>query len=76
MEHPFIGDLSSKTLDELQTTINDLSGKMRYVMRTGNQNTINQLSMVIESYKLAYARKIDEVYKKQNLDGKINITKQ
>jgi hypothetical protein len=74
MQHPFITDLSDKTIDELQNTINDLSKKLNFVYKTQNGPMINQLLMVLESYKLEYNKRIDEVYKKQNLQTKINIS--
>lgn len=73
--HPFISDLSDKTLDELQNTIQDLSKKLNYVYRTQNGPMIHQMLMVLESYKTEYQKRIDEIYKKQNLGNKINITK-
>lgn len=75
MQHPFITDLSNKSLDELQNTLNDLTKKLNFVYRTQNSPMIQQLHMVIESYKAEYTKRIDEVYKKQNLGNKINISK-
>lgn len=75
MQHPFINDLSDKTLDELQNTIQDLSKKLNYVYRSQNGPMINQILMVLDSYKIEYNKRIDEIYKKQNLQNKINISK-
>lgn len=75
MQHPFISDLSDKTLEELQNTINDLNGKLNFVYRNGNPYLINQLRMVIESYQTEAAKRIDALYKKQNLDNTINVSK-
>jgi hypothetical protein len=75
MQHPFINDLSDKTLDELQNTIQDLSKKLNYVYRAQNGAMINQILMVLDSYKIEYNKRIDEIYKKQNLQNKINISK-
>lgn len=74
MQHPFINDLSDKSIDELQTTINDLTKKLTFVYRTQNGPMINQIQMVLESYKSEYSKRIDEIYKKQNLQNKINIS--
>lgn len=74
MQHPFISDLSGKTLDELQTTLNELTKKLNFVYRTQNSAMIGQLHMVIESYKAEYSKRIDEAYKKQNIGNKINIS--
>jgi hypothetical protein len=75
MQHPFISDLSDKTLDELQNTIQDLTKKFTFVARSQNGPMMQQMQMVIESYKIEYNKRIDEIYKKQNIGTKINITK-
>lgn len=75
MQHPFINDLSGKTIEELQTTIQDLTKKLNFVYRSQNGPMIQQMLMVLESYKVEYSKRIDEVYKKQNLGNKINISK-
>lgn len=76
MEHPFLNSdtLRDKTIEELQDTISDLNRKLTFAYRTGNGPLINQLNMVIESYRNQYKRKIDEMVKKQNID-QIRITK-
>lgn len=73
MQHPFITDLSSKTLEELQTTISGLMTKLNFAYRMGNGPMINQIQMVIESYRAEHAKKLDEVIKKQNIKTKIDI---
>lgn len=75
MQHPFIGDLSEKTIDELQETINKLTKNLMFMYRTQNSPMIGQLQMVIESYKAEYNKRIDEIYKKQNLGDKIKVSK-
>lgn len=73
MEHPFINNLSNKTLEELQTTISDLTNKLTFAYRTQNSALIQQLLMAIESYRTEYSKKMDEMIKKQNIQTKINI---
>ena len=75
MEHPFIGDLNDKTLEEIQNTISKLTTKLTFASRMGNQHLMNQLMMALDSYKGAYQRKMDEAVSKQNIQAKINITK-
>lgn len=75
MQHPFISDLSDKTLDEIQSTITDLTGKLNFAYRMGNTALINQLRMVIESYQTESAKRLDEMYKKQNLKSSVNVSK-
>lgn len=76
MEHPFINDLSDKTLEELQDTISNLNNKLTFAYRTGNGPLIHQLNMAIESYRNQHRKKMDEIFAKQKLNTTINIEKQ
>lgn len=73
MQHPFITDLSGKTLEELQKTISDLTNKLNFAYRTGNGPLINQIQMAIDSYRHEYSKKMDDLMKKQNINSKIKI---
>lgn len=75
MQHPFINNLSEKTLEELQTTITGLMDKLTFAYRTGNGPLIHQLNMALESYKSAYSQKMDEMMNKQKINTKISIEK-
>lgn len=75
MEHPFISDLSDKTLEELQQKISDLTSKLNFAYRTGNSALTHQLQMAIESYRNAYQKKINAVFDKQKLNSQIKIQK-
>jgi len=75
MEHPFIQDLSDKSLEELQSTLSTLGNKLTFAYRTSNGPLIHQLQMVMESYRTAYNKKMDDLIKKQNINTKISITK-
>jgi hypothetical protein len=75
MQHPFINDLSDKSMEDLQNIIQDLTKKLNFVYRQQNGPMIAQMMMVLESYKNEYSKRIDEIYKKQNLQNKINISK-
>jgi hypothetical protein len=74
MQHPFITDLNSKSMEDLQTTISNLSTKLNFAHRSLNGPMINQLQMALESYQIEYNKRIDEAYKKQNIGNKINIS--
>jgi hypothetical protein len=74
MQHPFINDLSDKTMDELTKTIGDLQSKMSFALRMQNGTMIQQLRMVIESYNVEYTKRIDAMYEKRNVQGQINIS--
>jgi len=73
MEHPFINDLSNKSLEDLQTTISSLSTKLTFAYRTGNSALIQQINMALESYRNAYKQKMDDMIKKQNILGQVKI---
>ena len=73
MQHPFITDLSGKTAEELQSSITSLISKLNFAYSVQNPSMINQLHMIIESYKTEYSSRMDELYKKQNIQSKINI---
>jgi hypothetical protein len=68
MEHPLIGDLNNLTLDELSTRVADLNSKLSMAMRTGNGHLCNQIRMAIESYNVKYQEKLQESYKKSDVD--------
>jgi hypothetical protein len=76
MQHPFINNLSEKTLEEIQEGISSLMNKLTFAYRTGNQPLIQQLHMALESYKSEQSKKFDELMKKQNIQTKINIQKE
>ena len=78
MEHPFLDRkaLSEKTLEEIQTALTGLMNKLTYAHRTGNRPLINQLEMVVESYRNEASKKLDEVMKKQNLQHQVSIQKE
>ena len=75
MQHPFIGDLSDQTLEELQAKIQELTKNLGFAYRMGNQNLANQIHMVLESYKAESTGRLDAMYKKQKVQGSINIQK-
>jgi hypothetical protein len=75
MRHPFISDLSNKSLEELQTTISSLNTKLTFAYRTGNAPLIHQLQMAIDTYRSEYSKKMDELMSKQKIKTKVNIEK-
>lgn len=73
MEHPFITDLSEKTMEELQEAISSLNQKLTFAYQTGNQALIHQLHMALESYRVQEKRKMDEIFDKHKLNSQINV---
>jgi hypothetical protein len=79
MEHPFLSttDLAELTLDEIQTKVSDLTGKLNFAYQTNNQALIKQVGMALESYNSARAQKLNDMFPKDNDDDhsdKINIS--
>ena len=75
MEHPFINDLGSKTLEELQKDITSLTTKLNFAYRTRNEPLLNQIRMALESYQNAYSKKIDEMVKSEKIMSQVKIDK-
>lgn len=75
MQHPFIGDLSDLTLEQVQEKVQTLSKNLTFAYRTGNQNMVNQINMILESYKAEAAKRLDSLYKRQNVQTNVNIEK-
>lgn len=75
MEHPFIkqNDLKGLSLEELQEKMSTLTQNLTFAYRTGNGPIIQQLQMMLESYKAQYQARMDELFEKQNIKSKINI---
>jgi hypothetical protein len=71
MEHPFIHELDKLSLEEIQTKISELTGKLNFASRMGNGQLINQLNMAIESYRTAYSKKMSEMMSKVTSTVKI-----
>ena len=78
MEHPFLDrkQLSEKTLEEIQTDLTGLMNKLNFAYKMGNRPLINQLTMVIESYRREAGEKLDKVMEKQNLKSQVSIQKE
>ena len=75
MQHPFINNLSDKSIDDLSNTLTELTKKLNFAYRTQNGPMIHQLQMVLESYKAEYNKKMDEMMKKQNIRTAVKVEK-
>jgi hypothetical protein len=72
--HPLVGNLSEMSTEDLHKKYNELMSKMNQAYRFGPTSIIPQMQMVIESYNVEYQKRMDEMYKKQNIEGSINIS--
>ena len=79
MEHPLINNLSSLTMDELQSKISELNRKLSWATRSGNANLVYQIRLALDSYNSTYQQKLADSYKESNKNNpdfsdKINIS--
>ena len=74
MQHPFIPDLSNKTTEEIAEVITNINNKLSFAYRMQKRDMIGQLQMALESYKTEYNKRMDELYKKQNVQNQINVS--
>jgi hypothetical protein len=74
--HPLIGDISNYTLEELGDKIAELNKKLAFAGRINNPAMIQQIQMILASYRGEYQRKQSELWKKASPDtkGKIDIS--
>jgi len=78
MLHPFIGDLSALSMQEIQNKMNELTKRIAYVSQSGNNNLIHQLYLALQDYNEAYEIKSAEAFaatndQHNNMMDKINI---
>jgi hypothetical protein len=74
MEHPFISDLSNLSIDDLQEKISELNKRLAFIARMNNTSMYGQMLMVLDSYNSEYNKRMNEMYKKYNLNNTIQIT--
>ena len=75
MEHPFVTDLGKLSIDDLQEKISSLTSKLTFSSRMNNHTMSHQLIMILNSYQNEYNKRMDEMYKKQNIQNNIRISK-
>ena len=73
MEHPFISDLSDKSLEECQETLSSLTTKINFAYNTGNQPLVHQFQMAISSYRAETSKKLNALFEKEGVNDSINI---
>ena len=73
MHHPFINDLSDKSIEDLQEAISELTQKITFAYRTQNQPMINQLDMIMNSYKDEQKKKLDKLFAEKDIGDNIKV---
>lgn len=76
MEHPFVGNLDDKTIEELAETISKLYKNLAFASRNGRYDMANQIQMALDSYRTVLDRKQRELFDdtSSTIQGKIDIT--
>ena len=76
MEHPFVGNLSDKSMDELTEVISKLNKNLAFASRSGRYDMASQIQMVLESYRSELNRQQKQLLEEDGsfIDGKIDIT--
>ena len=73
MHHPFISDLSDKSIEDLQEAISDLTQKIIFAHRIQNQSMISQLDMIMNSYKAEQKKKLDKLFAEKDIGDNIQV---
>lgn len=77
MFHPLQKSLQNESLDEIISKSTDLSQKLNFAYRMGNQTLANQIRMVLAGYQAEYRRRMEEIAEKAKNDkmlkDKVNI---
>ena len=73
MHHPFISDLSDKSIEDLQETLSELTSKLGFAHRTQNQPLIHQLELVQNSYITEHRRKLDKLFADKDIGDSIKV---
>jgi len=76
MHHPFAGNLSDKTMEELMESISKLSKQQQYMFRIGKHEVVKQINMLLTAYRDEYSSRQTTVWNKKydsNLDKNIDI---
>jgi hypothetical protein len=76
MEHPFVGNLSDKSMDELTEVISKLNKNLAFASRSGRYEMASQIQMVLESYRGELDRQQKKLLEEDGsfITGKIDIT--
>ena len=73
INHPFISDLSDKSIEDLQEAIASITGKLTFAYRTQNQPMVNQLNMIMNSYKEEQGKKLDKLFAEKDIGDSIHV---
>jgi hypothetical protein len=75
MDHPFVGDLSHMSIDELIAKISSLSKSLAFTSRSGNYGMANQIQMALNSYRSELNRQQAKLLEDDGaITGTIDIT--
>jgi hypothetical protein len=73
MGHPFAGDLSEFTVEELQEKVDKINQQRIFAHRMNNMDAMRQLEMLGNSYRKELNSRMDEMMAKHNMTNYIKI---
>ena len=77
MQHPLISNeiVTAKTTEEIQEIIAKLNKQLNYAYRLNNQVMINQLLLVLNTYRVEHNKRMEEQWAAESGDAedKINV---
>lgn len=75
MEHPFVGNLSDKSMDELTEAISKLNKSLAFSLRSNRYDMANQIRMILETYRAELNRQHQKLLEDDSaITGSIDIT--
>ena len=75
MNHPFVGDLSNLSMEDLVEKVSKLTKNLAFATRSGNYGMANQIQMVLEDYRSELNRQQRKLLEDDEaITGKIDIT--
>lgn len=75
MEHPFVGDLSDMSIEQLTEKISALGKALSFTARTGKYEIAQQIQLAINSYRSELNRQQQKLIEDDSaITGSINIT--
>lgn len=75
MEHPFVGDLSNLSMEELTEKINTLGKALSFAARSGKYQLAEQVQLTLNSYRSELNRQQRKLIEDGDaVTGVINIT--
>ena len=77
MNHPFIGNLTELSMEDIQEKVSDLRNKLTFASRMGKYEMAKQIQMALANYQEEYVKRQqemwDKTFKKKGENIKVEI---